>query len=163
MYNLNKIEILYYKYTKEQNNNMSSASIQNTNPNGDALYKGVSCPMTIGQYMDFPKMAGDLILDNLRKQVPIKDLGDHIIMRMDDWVEKLSTRVRYNEKNGNKSGIKKIVSNWIKACGVSEIEMLVQWNVNVHALLKLKRISNNEDFGVNNVPSRATNSSVARR
>ena len=140
---------------------MSSAPIQNTNPNGDALYNGISCPVTIGQYMDFPKMANELIVNNLKEQIPFNELGDLIIKQMDEWVEKLRTRVRFNEKNGNKSGTKKIVSNWIKACGVSDIEMLMQWNMNVHALLKLKRIPTNEHFGVHNVPKQTN--SVARR
>ena len=124
-------------------NNMSSTSIQKSNPNGDALYKGVSCPVTIGQYMDFPKMANQLIVENMQKGASLSAQGDFIVRQMDEWVEKLITRVRYSEKNGNKTGTKKIVSRWIKACGVSDSEMLVQWNVNVQTLLKLKRISTN--------------------
>ena len=51
----------------------------------------------------------------------------------------------------------------IKSCGVSDTEMLVQWNVNVHALLKLKRIPNNEYFGVHNVPKQVIKSSATNR
>ena len=144
-------------------NNMSSASIQNSNINGDALYKGVSCPVTTGQYMNFHQMANQMIVENMQKGATIHEQGDFIIRQMDDWVEKLSTRVRYNDKNGNKSGIKKIVSNWIKSCGVSDTEMLLQWHVNVHALLKLKRIPNNECFGVHNVPKQVIKSSATNR
>lgn len=141
---------------------MSSASIQNTNPNGDALYKGLSSPMSTSVYMNFPKMANDMIVDNMHKGIPINTLGDIITKQMDDWVEKLRTRVRYNEKTGNKTPTKKILLNWIKACGVSEMDMLIQWNTNVHALLKLKRITHNEHFGIHNVTQPPTKSSAIR-
>ena len=139
---------------------MSSAS----NPNGDALYKGVSCPVTIGQYIDFPKMANQQILENMQKGLSLSFQGDFIIRQMDEWVEKLSTRVRYNEKNGNKTGTKKIVSRWIKACGISDIEMLMQWNVNVQTLLKLKRISTKGYTGVldYNVPKQSMSTDANR-
>jgi len=131
---------------------MSSASTQNANsnanPNGDAFYKGISCPLTISQYMDFASIANEMIVNNLRNGVPVKALGDNLVEKMDDFVEKLRTRVRYNENNCNKMGIKKVISNWIQACNLSESDMFMHWNVNVHALLKLKRITNNEHFGV---------------
>ena len=107
-------------------------------------------------------MANDMIVDNMHKGIPINTLGDIITKQMDDWVEKLRTRVRYNEKTGNKTATKKILLNWIKACGVSEMDMLIQWNTNVHALLKLKRITNNEHFGVHNVTQPPTKSSAIR-
>jgi hypothetical protein len=137
---------------------MSSASTQhqNQNPNGAALYKGISCPISISQYMDFTSIANEMILDNMRNGMPVKTLGDVLVAQMDEWVEKLRTRVRYNEKNGNKSNMKKIVSTWIKACGVSDTDMFMQWNVNVHALLKLKRITNNEHFGVHGASQAAS-------
>ena len=142
---------------------MSSSQQQHSNPNGDALYKGISCPMTIGQYVDFKKMADEMILGNLKKGVPINTLGDLITKQMDGWVEKLNTRVRCSETTGSKTGTKKFVAKWIKACGLSETEMLIQWNVNVHALLKLKRIPHNEHFGIHNAPQQAIKSSVASR
>jgi hypothetical protein len=143
-------------------NNMSSTSIQKSNPNGDALYKGVSCPVTIGQYMDFPKMANQLIVENMQQGTSLSAQGDFIIRQMDELVEKLITRVRYSEKNGNKTGTKKIVSSWIKACGVSDSEMLVQWNVNVQTLLKLKRISTNGCLLNYNVPKQSMSSDANR-
>ena len=131
---------------------MSSSSTQNANtkatPNGDAFYKGISCPLAASQYIDFASIANEMIVNNMRNGIPIKVLGDNLVKKMDQYIEKLRTRVRYNENNGNKMGINKIISSWIKACNLSETDLFMQWNVNVHALLKLKRIPNNEHFGV---------------
>ena len=125
---------------------MSSAYTRNAN--GDAFYQGISCPLTTSQHTDFASIANEMIVNNMRTGIPVKTLGDNLTKKMDEFVEKLRTRVRYNDNKHNKMGVKKIISKWLNACNLSEADMFMQWNVNVHALLKLKRITNNEHFGI---------------
>jgi hypothetical protein len=135
--------------SKHQQQNKQQQQQQQTNPNGFAIYKGIHCPIVVGEKLDFARWANTMIVSGLRDGISLDKQGDAFIKQMDKMEETLNRAI-----NG-KQMTKHVVKDWIIEmereevfADVDEEKLFVMWNMNIHALMKLRRITKNADFGI---------------
>ena len=113
-----------------------------TNPNGLAYFNGTACPIIPGQYYDFKRAAREMIKAGLVAGPSLQEQGDLLHAQM----EQLEGSIARISKSKEVSDAH--LDAWAEEMGEPLTGLLAHWYINVHALLILKRIQNNDDYGM---------------
>ena len=110
-----------------------------------AYWKGTPCPICCGEKKEswnWEKHANDYIIEMLRAGAKIPQLINTWTEEMNDMEEKLCKITNGKEWN------KKMLKKWLSTLNLDEDEVMIKWYLNVFALLKLKAIKNDNEYGV---------------
>jgi hypothetical protein len=131
---------------------MSYGKKSDVGPEGLSYYKGTSCPVLPLDDCGFKARADIMLLDMLRSGSSIDDIGDNLTFEMDEILETYSRGFLENNKSAF-HGIKCVMD---KLNLETREEMMEKWYLNVHGLLKINRLENDDMNGMLYLLKRAT-------